>query len=93
MAKSSKSKATTTAAEVEPVATPAVSAEAAATAAKPKKKTRAATPPEVVAAPVAGSVPMAPTHDEVRRRAYELWLAHGGSSMENWLAAERQLRG
>ncbi len=93
MAKSSKSKAATTAAEVEPVASPAVSAEAAATTTKPAKKTKAAKPPEVVKATVTVSAPAAPTQDEVRRRAYELWLAHGGSSMENWLAAERQLRG
>lgn len=34
-----------------------------------------------------------PGHEEIRRRAYELWLAHGGAAGDNWLEAERQLRG
>ncbi|MGZ3420269.1 MAG: DUF2934 domain-containing protein [Polyangiales bacterium] len=35
-----------------------------------------------------------PTHDEIARRAYELWLARGathGTHLENWLEAEREL--
>jgi hypothetical protein len=34
------------------------------------------------------------THDEIARRAYELWLARGrkdGTHLEDWLAAEREL--
>ena len=37
----------------------------------------------------------APSSDEVRRRAYELWVARGGadgSDMDDWLAAEREVR-
>ena len=30
--------------------------------------------------------------DEVARQAYMLWLEKGGSELENWLEAERQLR-
>ncbi|MBM4367106.1 MAG: DUF2934 domain-containing protein [Deltaproteobacteria bacterium] len=33
------------------------------------------------------------SHDEVARRAYEIWLARGGSAFENWVEAERQLAG
>ena len=36
------------------------------------------------------------THDEIARRAHELWEQNGrpeGRSEEHWLAAERQLRG
>ncbi len=64
---------------------------AAAESAAPKAA-RAAKP---AAAPVAPEVaPRAePSQDDIRRRAYELWLAHGGSAAENWLEAERQLRG
>lgn len=36
-----------------------------------------------------------PSHDDIARRAYELWL-HGGGQMgthlEDWLRAERELR-
>ncbi|MBM4393225.1 MAG: DUF2934 domain-containing protein [Deltaproteobacteria bacterium] len=33
------------------------------------------------------------SHDEVARRAYEIWLTRGGSAFENWVEAERQLDG
>lgn len=36
-----------------------------------------------------------PTHDEIARRAYELYLARGsrpGHQDEDWLQAERELR-
>lgn len=33
-----------------------------------------------------------PSREDVGRRAYELWLARGGSAFENWVEAERQLR-
>lgn len=35
------------------------------------------------------------THDQIARRAYELWLAEGcpgGRDIDNWIEAERQLR-
>ena len=37
-----------------------------------------------------------PTQDQIRRRAYELWIARGcrhGHDLEDWLDAERELRG
>jgi hypothetical protein len=36
-----------------------------------------------------------PSHDEIARRAYELFLARGrqhGRAQEDWLSAERELR-
>ena len=36
------------------------------------------------------------SHDEVRRRAYDLYMARGGeggSDVDDWLAAEREVRG
>lgn len=74
-------------------------------AAEPKaKKTKKAETP--VAAPVAAPVAEArpevvlpadhqprASHEEVARRAYEIWLARGGSAFENWVEAERQLNG
>lgn len=51
-------------------------------------------PAPAAAEPVAAAAEPAPepTREEVGRRAYELWLARGGSAFENWLEAERQLR-
>ena len=46
------------------------------------------------AAPMADG-PMAPTDDAIRARAYELYLARGGTpghELEDWLAAEEALR-
>ena len=37
-----------------------------------------------------------PTHEEISRRAYELWVRRGGvggSAQEDWLRAEQELRG
>ncbi|MBX7197346.1 MAG: DUF2934 domain-containing protein [Sandaracinaceae bacterium] len=36
-----------------------------------------------------------PTHDDIARRAYELWMERGGrhgSHLEDWLLAEEQLK-
>ena len=34
------------------------------------------------------------THDMIARRAYEIWASgQGGSDYENWVRAERELRG
>lgn len=38
----------------------------------------------------------APSHDDIARRSYELFLARGGEpghEMEDWLTAERELSG
>ena len=32
------------------------------------------------------------THEDIAQQAYILWLERGGSEMENWLEAERQLQ-
>ena len=37
----------------------------------------------------------APTHEEISRRAYELWAkrgGEGGNAQEDWLRAEQELR-
>ena len=31
--------------------------------------------------------------DAIARRAYEIWQSSGGSELDNWLRAERELRG
>ncbi len=41
-----------------------------------------------------GSPNLYPSPDQIRRRAYEIFLARGGShgnDLEDWLAAEREL--
>jgi hypothetical protein len=35
----------------------------------------------------------APAHDEIAKRAYEIHEREGGNHEENWLRAERELRG
>jgi hypothetical protein len=46
------------------------------------------------AAPRPGSAPRAVSHDEIARRAYEIWQSgQGGSDYDNWVRAERELRG
>ena len=35
-----------------------------------------------------------PTHDQIAKRAYEIWQSgKGGSKDDNWYRAERELRG
>ena len=39
---------------------------------------------------------LAPSHDEIAMRAYEIYLSQGSAprnDLDNWLEAERQLRG
>jgi hypothetical protein len=59
---------------------------------------------KTTAAPVAKTVPVAasksaasPSRDEIARRAHEIYVARGqsggGSEMEDWLQAERELTG
>ena len=33
------------------------------------------------------------THSMIAQRAFEIWKSEGGSAAENWLKAERELRG
>lgn len=33
------------------------------------------------------------THEMIAQRAYEIWREQGGGETENWLRAERELRG
>jgi hypothetical protein len=34
------------------------------------------------------------SHDQIARRAYEIWASgQGGSAFDNWVRAERELRG
>lgn len=44
----------------------------------------------------AGGTGRAPAHDEVARRAYELWQQEGcpeGHALKHWIEAEKQLHG
>lgn len=51
--------------------------------------------PRASAAPVSNSIKSQPqiTNEMIARRAYEIWQREGGSEMDNWLRAERELRG
>ncbi len=67
---------------VKPAATPS--------AAKPATAPAAAARP-AAATPATGK-PVSP--ELIARRAYEIWASgQGGSDMENWIRAERELRG
>lgn len=62
------------------------------TSTSPVRKTTVprASKPAAVAAPAPKSV----THDDIARRAYELWQSGMGSSdFDRWCQAERELRG
>jgi hypothetical protein len=72
-------------------AAPAV---AKAPAARPVARTevRNSPVPKVAAAATPAARPV--TQDLIARRAYEIWASgQGGSEVENWLRAERELRG
>jgi hypothetical protein len=56
-----------------------------------RKKTEVAPPAAAAPEPVAVVRP-APSHDQIARRAYELYVARGGTAFDNWLEAERLLR-
>jgi hypothetical protein len=92
MAKSSKKPA---------AAAPAPAAAAKKPAGKVVAKTEVRnTPiPKVAAAaaapkPVVKAAAKVVTHDSIALRAYEIYLSGtGGSEMDNWLRAERELRG
>ena len=60
-------------------------------AANSKKKNPAAETTEPNSAQV---TPPYPTHEDVQRRAYEIYLSQGrtdGRDLDNWLQAEREL--
>jgi hypothetical protein len=63
-----------------------------------KKKTSkpSAQPTRAPAAPSAPSARREPTADEIRQRAYEIYVRRGGApgrDIDDWAAAERELRG
>jgi hypothetical protein len=56
----------------------------------PKAAKPVAAPAPAAAAPAKREV----TQADIAKRAYEIWASgQGGSEMENWLRAERELRG
>lgn len=60
-------------------------------AARERRKTEAAARSGEPEALIANA---APSHDEIARRAYEIWRGRGaapGSGLEDWLQAEREL--
>lgn len=64
-----------------------------------KSTTKAAAPKTPVAVEVVKSAPAKSTmiaevsQDLIAQRAYEIWRSSGGSDLENWLRAERELNG
>jgi len=67
----------------------------AAKLAAPQRVELEAQLPVVAPAPALALPDRLPTHEEIARRAYELWLHRGtpnGSQLEDWLSAERELR-
>ncbi|HEY1684219.1 MAG TPA: DUF2934 domain-containing protein [Tepidisphaeraceae bacterium] len=68
----------------------------AAPAAKPAAKPAASTEVRNTAVPPRSAAPTAgkkePSWDQIAQRAYFNWQKNGGSEMENWLQAERELR-
>jgi hypothetical protein len=57
-----------------------------------KKKNRT---PEAIQTDDAPVTQPPPTHEEIRRRAYEIYLSRGaadGHDLEDWLQAERDFR-
>ena len=57
---------------------------------------RAAAAPQAVpqSKPAAAATSRPVTHELIARRAYEIWASgQGGSELENWTRAERELRG
>ena len=64
--------------------------------ASPRRVKRSAPPAEQPLEPAAAAAVCEPSQDEIARLAYSYWAARGcagGSSEEDWLRAERELRG
>ena len=76
-----------------PTSTPSKSKPVARkTATSPVRKTTVPRPGKPAAS--AAPAPKAITHDDIARRAYELWQSGaGGSDFDRWCQAERELRG
>jgi hypothetical protein len=66
-------------------ATPAKKAAVTAAKKTPAKKKATSSP--------RGAQKAGPTHDQIAQRAYELHEREGGNHEENWLRAERELKG
>lgn len=82
---------TGTATKKSPVKVKAVTKRAAGAA---KKSTAKSTKPK--SAKAKSEAPFAITHDQIAKRAYELWLEYGrpiGRDQVIWLQAERELSG
>ena len=61
-----------------------------------KRANHSASPAEKPSEPAASAAVCGPSQDEIARLAYSYWEARGyagGSSEEDWLRAERKLRG
>jgi hypothetical protein len=63
---------------------------------KPTRAKHSASPAEKPSKPATAAAVCDPSQDEIARLAYSYWEARGyagGSSEEDWLRAERKLRG
>lgn len=54
---------------------------------------KAAAPSVTAVEVVAAAAAAPPAHDAIARRAYEIFCERGGTAFDNWIEAERQLRG
>ena len=77
--------------------TPFTSAPSRAPAPAKTTGVAAAPSPTLTAAPAGNPrITVTLTHDQIAKRAYEIWVAKGrpqGKDLENWQQAERELRG
>ncbi len=55
---------------------------------EPEAKTAA---PAKKSVDVQGNGSRPPTHEEIAKKAYEIWQREGGSEQENWAKAEKEL--
>lgn len=80
--------------EKKPAAVAAAVDGSSALAKAPARKSRRPAPRAEVLAPAApvDVPPLAPSASEIRERAYAIHVGGGGSTLENWLRAERELR-
>jgi hypothetical protein len=63
---------------------------------KTTKSTKTSAPMVKTSKASSASTKAAPTHDEIAKRSYELYLARGGEAghvVEDWLRAETELKG
>jgi hypothetical protein len=49
-------------------------------------------PPKSIPAATPAKVKSAPTYEAIALTAYFMWKKNGGSEVDNWVAAERELR-